>query len=84
MSETDLTQPPIGLTIQVRISKVEDDRASIVMPPEIRLTPDLLAYIKLALAERGLELAHMDITEVHRKELENLPDVIIQDKKASE
>ena len=73
---------PIGFTVEVKISKVKDKKASIVVPPEIRLTQDLLNYVNLALAERGLELAHMDISEQHREELGSLPNVVVQDKKA--
>jgi hypothetical protein len=78
MSEGGLLNP-IGFTVEVKISKVDGNKASIVVPGEIRLTRNLLNYINLALAERGLELAHMEITEEHRKELENLPNVVIQE-----
>jgi len=80
MVEDGLLQP-IGFTVEVKITKIEDKKASIVVPGEIRLTQNLLNYINLALAERGLELAHMDISEEHRKELENLPNVVVQNEK---
>jgi len=81
MPDDALTQP-IGFTIEVQISKIEDKKASIVVPGEIRLTQNLLSYINAALAERGLELAHMEITEEHRKELGTLPNVVVEDPKA--
>ena len=80
MTKEGLMQP-LGFTAEVKISKITDKKASIVVPSEIRLTQDLLNYINLALAERGLELAHMDISEEHRKELENLPNVVVQNRK---
>ena len=80
MSDTGLNQP-IGFTAEVQITKIEDKKVSITIPNEIRLTQNLLSYINLALAERGLELAHMDITEEHRKELKNLPNVVVQNEK---
>ncbi len=80
MVEDGLLQP-IGFTVEVKITKIEDKKASIAVPGEIRLTQNLLNYINLALAERGLELAHMDISEEHRKELENLPNVVVQNEK---
>ncbi len=80
MVEDALLQP-IGFTAEVKISKIKDKKASIIVPAEIRLTQGLLNYINLALGERGLELAHMDISEEHRKELENLPNVVVQNEK---
>ncbi len=80
MVEDGLLQS-IGFTVEVKISKIQDKKANIVVPAEIRLTQNLLNYINLALAERGLELAHMDISEEHRKELENLPNVVVQNEK---
>jgi hypothetical protein len=80
MADEGLNQP-IGFTVEVPITKIEGKKASITVPGEIRLTPNLLSYINLALAERGLELTHMDITEEHRKELEHLPNVVVQDEK---
>ena len=77
----DALLKPIGFTVEVQVSRVEDVRASIVVPAEIRLTQNLLNYISLALAERGLELAHMEITEEHRTELESLPNVVVQNEK---
>lgn len=80
MVDKELLQP-IGFTVEVRISKVEDKKATVVVPGEIRLTQNILNYIAAALAERGLELSHMEIAEAHRKEVESLSNVVIQDQK---
>lgn len=81
---TEGLQQPIGFTVQVLIPKVEDGKASIIVPPEIRLTPNLIRYIKAALEERGLELAHMEITPEHKRELESIPNVVVQEEQAAE
>ncbi len=70
----------INFSVEVKITKSENGEASISIPAELRLTKNLLSYISGALNERKLTLKHMDITEQHKSELENLPNVVLQDK----
>lgn len=72
---------PLIFNTEIKISKIKNKDVNIIVPPEIRLTQNLLNYITLALKERGLELSHMDITEEHRKELESLTNVVVQNQK---
>lgn len=70
----------INFSVEVKITKLENGEASITIPAELRLTQNLLSYISGALGERELTLKHMDITEQHRQELADLPNVVLQDK----
>lgn len=70
---------PISFTVEVKIIKVEDKKATIKVPSELRLTQGLLNYLHAALAERELELSHMEISETHKKEVESLTNVVVQD-----
>ena len=77
MSEEALV--PISFTVEVKVTKKEDNKVSIVIPAELRITQNLLNYISKTLNERELTLAHMDISEEHKKELESIPNVVVQE-----
>jgi hypothetical protein len=65
----------ITVNCEVKVN-AEDGVATVVVPPELRLTERLVSFLHAALAQRDLELKHWTITTPeHEKELENLPNV---------
>ena len=55
--------------------------ATIIVPPELRLTERLVSFLHAALAQRELELKHWTIsTPEQEEELENLPNVTMGQK----
>ena len=77
MSQEELL--PISFKVEVKVNRKEDNLVSVTVPAELRLTQNLLNYISKVLAERELTLVHMDINAEHKKELENIPNVVVQD-----
>ncbi len=70
-----------GITINVDVKvKVFGGEATVIVPPEIRLTERLVAFLHSALKARDLELKHWTITVPEQeKELENLPNVTMEE-----
>lgn len=66
---------PIRVNCEILVS-AEGNVATVTIPPELRLTERLVAYLNAALKQRDLELKHWTITSPEQeKELENLPNV---------
>jgi hypothetical protein len=66
---------PIRVNCEILVS-AEGSVATVTIPPELRLTERLVAYLNAALKQRDLELKHWTITSPEQeKELENLPNV---------
>jgi len=76
-------QEPFTVNCKVEI-KAEKGIATVIVPPELRLTERLVSYLHAALKARDLELKHWTISPEQEKELENLPNVVIQGKQESE
>lgn len=55
--------------------------ATVIVPPELRLTERLVSYLHAALKARDLQLKHWTISPEQEKELGNLPNVVVQDEK---
>ena len=69
----------ITISIEIKVT-ASDKKATVVVPPEIRLTERLVSFLHNALKSRGLELKHWTITTPEQeKELENLPNVVVED-----
>ena len=65
----------INVSCEVKV-QAEDGVATVVVPPELRLTERLVGFLHAALKQRGLELKHWTITTPEQeKELESLPNV---------
>lgn len=68
-------QEAITVNCEVQV-KARDGVATVSVPPELRLTERLVAFLHAALKQRDLELKHWTITTPEQeKELENLPNV---------
>ena len=77
MSEEVESQEVESITFncEVRIFAAEGV-ATVVLPPELRITERLVTHLHAALKQRDLELKHWTITTPEQeKELENLPNV---------
>ena len=71
-----------AITINCKVEvHAEEGIATITVPPEIRLTERLVSYLHAALKARDLKLKHWTISAEQEKELENLPNVVIQNEK---
>lgn len=70
----------INLTSTVRVEADPNRKATITVPEELRLTPNLMNLLTQALAAQGLELAHMNISSRHVEELKDLPNVVLGEK----
>jgi hypothetical protein len=68
----------INITSSITVEVRENRQAAVTVPPELRLTAQLLSLITQALEAQGLTLQHMNISEQHRGELENLPNVVLE------
>lgn len=69
----------IKLTSTIQVTVIKDSEANVSVPAELRLTEGLLKLINDALSAQGLELRHMNIAEVHRTDLEGLPNVVLDE-----
>ena len=70
-------QEPIRVNCEVLVV-AKDGVATVTVPPELRMTERLVAFLHAALKERDLELKHWTITTPEQeKELEGLSNVII-------
>jgi hypothetical protein len=71
----------ITINIEVKVYE-ENDEATVVVPPEVRLTERLVSYLNEALKARDLLLKRWTLTTPEQeKELENLPNVIMEQAK---
>jgi hypothetical protein len=67
----------IMVNCKVRVF-AKEGMATVSLPPELRITEVLAAYLHTALKQRDLELTQWNInTPEQRTELENLPNVIM-------
>jgi len=65
----------ITINCEVRVFASEGV-ATVIVPPELRITERLVTFLHAALKQRELELNHWTITTPEQeKELENLPNV---------
>jgi hypothetical protein len=61
------------------VVKVENGtEATIIVPPELRLTQALFVLLQDAVANQGLKLTHMEISKEHVQELGNLENVALR------
>ena len=68
----------VTFNCEVRVF-AEEGVATVVLPPELRITERLVAFLHAALKQRELELKHWTITTPEQeKELENLPNVTME------
>jgi hypothetical protein len=67
----------VQFTADIGIS-VENKEATVIVPPEIRITQGLLNFIVRMVQERGFTLKHMEISPQHEEELKNLPNVVLE------
>ncbi len=74
-------QEAISVNCKVEVH-AEEGIATVIVPPEIRLTERLVSYLHAALKARDLTLKHWTINEDQEKELGNLPNVVVQDEKS--
>ncbi len=74
----------IRLTSTVKVEVINAPEAKVSIPEELRLTESLLRLINDALSAQGLELQHMDIAEVHKNDLEGLPNVVLDEQEVKE
>jgi hypothetical protein len=78
----DLLNPQdIKLTSTIKVEAASDRKASVTVPSELRLTPELMTLIEQALQAQGLSLFHMNITSKHVAELKDLPNVVLGEKR---
>lgn len=68
----------ITLNSTVLVKVENGTEATVVIPPEIRLTQNLLALLKDAVSSQGFQLTHMEISKEHVQELGNLKDVVLR------
>jgi hypothetical protein len=77
-----LDQPESENIINVNIEVIVDENdgiATVTVPPELRFTERLVAFLHAAVKERGLELKNWTITTPEQeKELNNLSNVIVE------
>ena len=69
----------IRLTSTIKVEATDAAGAKVTIPEELRVTEGLLKLVNDALSAQGLELQHMDIAEVHKKDLEGLPNVVLDE-----
>jgi len=72
----------INLTSTVKVEAGDDRKASITIPPELRLTPQLLELLNQALQAQGLALSHLNISEEHKADVGKLPNVVLEESPA--
>ncbi len=84
MLEDTPSPQDIKLTSTIEVEAPSGTQAKVTIPEELRITEGLLKLISDALSAQGLQLQHMDIAEVHKKDLEGLPNVILDENKESE
>jgi len=70
----------IHLTSTISVENVGGPGARVSIPAELRITEQLIGLINNSLLAQGLELKHMDIAEVHKKDLKGLPNVVLEEK----
>ena len=70
-----------GITINIDVKvQASNGEATVIVPPEVRLTERLVSFLHGALKARDLELKHWTITVPEQeKELENLPNVTMEE-----
>ncbi|MEE9529117.1 MAG: hypothetical protein V3V88_03610 [Dehalococcoidia bacterium] len=73
-------QEALNVNCKVEI-EVNKGIATVIVPPELRLTERLVSYLHEALKARDLQLKHWTISPEQEKELGNLPNVVVQDEK---
>lgn len=73
----------INLTLTVPVEVIEGKKVSIAIPKELRLTAEAFNFIHQMVAEQGFELANMNIADVHREEVKDLPNVSLVDKQTA-
>lgn len=81
----DIPNPQdIRLTSTIKVEVTDASKAKVTIPEELRVTEGLLKLVNDALSIQGLELQHMDIAEVHKKDLEGLPNVVLDEQGTQE
>ena len=68
----------INLTSVVKVKIENGSEATIVIPPELRLTQNLLGLLQDAVSSQGYKLTHMEISKEHVQELGNLQNVVLR------
>ena len=68
----------ININLEVKITS-EGDAATVHIPEEIRITERLASSLAQAVAARNLTLKHWAISEVQKKELLGLSNVVVQE-----
>ncbi len=73
-----MEQDTITLNIEVSVTSMGDE-ATVIVPPEVRLTERLVGHLSEALKARDLVLKHWTLTTPEQeKELESLPNVVME------
>jgi len=76
-------QEAISVNCKVEVH-AKEGIATVTVPPELRLTERLVSYLHAALGARDLKLEQWTVNAEQEKDLENLPNVVVRDKKESE
>lgn len=77
----DIPNPQdINLTLTVGVKIMEGKKATISIPHELRLTPKVFHLLSQLVEAQGLELGNMNISEQHKQEIRDLPNVVLVDK----
>ncbi len=69
---------PIVINVEIKVS-AEDKQATVIIPPEIRLTERLVSFLNEAVKARDLVLTHWTISPEQEKDLENLSNVVVEE-----
>lgn len=70
-------QAPITLNLEVGVT-ADFGEATVILPPELRLTETVVSKLNSALTARELKLKHWTVSEEQKKDLENLNNVVVE------
>ena len=74
----------IVLTSTVKVKVANLTEATIIVPPELRLTQELLTLLQDAVISQGFKLTHLEVSKEHVPELGNLQNVVLRQEAITE
>lgn len=72
-------QEGVVVKLEVAVSALANNDATVSFPPELRLTERLVQFLAEALSARGLTLKHWRLSPEQQRELESLSNVTVQE-----
>jgi hypothetical protein len=72
------SQVAITISLEVGVTADELGEATVILPPELRMTEAVVGKLHSAIRARELELKHWTVSNEQLKELESLSNVVIE------